>query len=656
MSSATPNSAAGLCADGDALLAEGREEEAEALYRAAVAADPRLPGARQRLAATLYKRGEFAAAEQEAREAGALQPEAPEAQFLLGTILQDAGRQEEAIASFGRCLALAPDHVEARRYRGRLLYASGRPADAVPDLRRAAELAADRLELLHDLAVAQAACGQRAEAEACLERCIALDPDDPELHYELGRAHEADLATPDTEACRAYERALRLNPEHLPARFHLGVIWARRKGSDPGARERALAHLEALAAHPRLLTLLPDAYQVHYALGSLYDDTEAGGSEAEACYRECLRLRPDFAPAYNNLGLLAMQQSRPEEAAEWFKQAIAADPHFETPYHNLCRVCYDQPHQAVRQHLEDLLDRTGEHAPQALFTLLLRLTDAARADAYEATYHKLHEIKNLIAILGARLRSAERALPEDSDRRGGAQEALRLYERIFAAVTDHLAALHEQAPSFEVVDCAAIVERVLWQLKERQPDGVEVDLCLASAPPEIKGDRRLLGQLFHNVVANAYEAMAEQGGRLTVRGELIRPAPRGPAWGLRVLFDDTGPGLDPEQARRAFRPGYTTKPGGSGYGLAIAAQVARAHGGAIRLEEPPAKHGLRVVVELPLNSQAMPATERMRLRPVVMEEWEHLVPADIEALDAQARRAPSAEHPPAAESTGSRDE
>jgi len=645
-----PSSVGELCADGDALLAQGREEEAEALYRAAVATDPELPGARQRLAAALYKRGEFAAAEHEARVAAALQPEAPEAHFLLGTVLQDTGRRAEAIACFERCIALAPEHAEAHRYRGRLLYQSGRPAEAVPDLERAAELAPGRLQPLHDLAVALAACGEWAEAEASFGRCLALSPDDPELWYELGRTHEADLSTPDADACRAYERALQLNPDHLPARFHVGVIWARRKTGDPTARERALEYLEALVAHPRLVALFPDAYQVHYALGSLYDDTPASTAEAEASYRECLRLRPDFAPAYNNLGLLAMQQDRPAEAAEWFKQAIAADPHFETAYHNLCRVCYDQPHQAVCRHLEDLLEQSGDQAPQVLLTLLLRLTDAAKADAYEASYHKLHEIKNLIAVLGARLRSAERVLPAEGDARGGIEEALRLYERIFAAVTEHLAALHEQAPNFEVVDCAGVVERVLWQLKERQPEGVEVDLRLAAALPAITGDRRLLGQLFHNVIANAYEAMAEGGGVLRISSELVRPAPSGPAWGLRLLFDDTGPGLGPEQARRAFRPGYTTKPGGSGYGLAVAAQVARVHGGTIRLEEPPAAHGLRVVVELPLNAQVIPATERIRLRPVVMEEWEHLVPADIEALDAQARGGPAADAPRPSES------
>ncbi len=558
------------------------------------------------------------------------------------------------MASFSRCIELAPGHVEAHRYRGRLLYRSGRPADAIPDLRRAVELAPDRVEAVHDLAVAHVAGGQWTQAVAWFERCTELSPNDAELYYELGRAHEADLRTPDAEASQAYQRALELNPDHLPARFQLGLICARRKHADPTAREAALAHLAPLVSHPRLVELFPDAYQVYYALGSLYDDSEGERAQAERCYRECIRLRADFAPAYNNLGLLAMQQQQPGEAAEWFKLAIIANPEFETPYHNLCRVCYDQPYEAAQQHVEDLIEHTGEHAPQAMFTLLLRLIDAAKADAYEASYHKLHEVKNLIAMLGARLRKLERALAEDEGQRATAQELLRLYERIFAAVTEHLSALHEREPDFEVVDCAEIVEKVLWQLKERQPEGVEVELQMTGPLPEIKGDRRLLGQLFENVIANAYEAMAQGGGQLTIRSELIRPGPPGaasaPAWGLRLLFDDTGRGLDPEELRRAFRPGYTTKEGGSGYGLAVAAQVARAHGGAIRLQTPPTAQGLRVVVELPLNFQAIPATQRVRLRPVVMEDWEQLVYAEIEELDSRGPQPPAHGTQPAGES------
>jgi signal transduction histidine kinase len=67
---------------------------------------------------------------------------------------------------------------------------------------------------------------------------------------------------------------------------------------------------------------------------------------------------------------------------------------------------------------------------------------------------------------------------------------------------------------------------------------------------------------------------------------------------LRVAVRDDGPGLTPEQRRRAFEPFYTTKAKGTGLGLAIVRRLVEAHGGRIDLGDAEGP-GAELVLVLP---------------------------------------------------------
>jgi two-component system sensor histidine kinase HupT/HoxJ len=106
-----------------------------------------------------------------------------------------------------------------------------------------------------------------------------------------------------------------------------------------------------------------------------------------------------------------------------------------------------------------------------------------------------------------------------------------------------------------------------------------------------------LQQVFTNLVANAADAMAEKGGRLTVVVES--------AAGLaRVAVGDTGPGIPPERLEKIFQPFFSTKltRGGTGLGLTISYDIVRRHGGDLRASSPPGQ-GACFVVELPLQPE-----------------------------------------------------
>ncbi len=128
----------------------------------------------------------------------------------------------------------------------------------------------------------------------------------------------------------------------------------------------------------------------------------------------------------------------------------------------------------------------------------------------------------------------------------------------------------------------------------RQVVGLETRLKvdLASGPElAIQGDRDQLEQLLINVVRNAVDAASETGGGVLVSWRVNNGY-------LELLVEDEGPGLS--NTSNLFVPFFTTKPGGSGIGLALSRQIAEGHGGMLTLENREKRSGCEARLRLPL--------------------------------------------------------
>lgn len=102
----------------------------------------------------------------------------------------------------------------------------------------------------------------------------------------------------------------------------------------------------------------------------------------------------------------------------------------------------------------------------------------------------------------------------------------------------------------------------------------------ADAEAEVPGDLEQLRQVFMNLALNAVQSM-EPGGELRVALE----AQPQECW--RVIFADTGAGIPAEDLKRIFDPFYTTRPKGSGIGLAVVHSILSAHEATIDVESEP---------------------------------------------------------------------
>ncbi len=120
--------------------------------------------------------------------------------------------------------------------------------------------------------------------------------------------------------------------------------------------------------------------------------------------------------------------------------------------------------------------------------------------------------------------------------------------------------------------------------------GSKVRLKISTPAEEIFvfGDETQLSQVFQNLALNAREALDDEGEieisirKVKVSSEMGLDLPAGDY--AEVLFRDNGPGIPEDQVARVFEPYFSTKPGGSGLGLALVQSILKNHGGQVIIE------------------------------------------------------------------------
>ncbi len=131
-------------------------------------------------------------------------------------------------------------------------------------------------------------------------------------------------------------------------------------------------------------------------------------------------------------------------------------------------------------------------------------------------------------------------------------------------------------PEREMVDIKEIVREMTALLrKEAVRHSIKIYSELGEDIPNVLADRVQLQQVFMNLMLNAIEAMKGTGGKLTISS---RSTPQGH---VTVSIGDTGVGLSVENTERIFDAFHTTKPQGTGMGLAITRSIVDAHGGRV---------------------------------------------------------------------------
>ena len=188
-----------------------------------------------------------------------------------------------------------------------------------------------------------------------------------------------------------------------------------------------------------------------------------------------------------------------------------------------------------------------------------------------------HEIKQPIAAAMTSANSCIEWLahePPNLDRARAAAAKIDKYGNRAAEIIDHIRSLYRKSPpQSEATDVNEIVHEIFTLL---QDEAIRYSIAmrpeLAGELPKIKADRVQLQQVFMNLMLNAIEAMRDEGGELTVKSQRQDGQ-------LLFSVSDTGPGLPVGKVDQIFSAFFTTKPQGSGMGLAISRTIVESHGG-----------------------------------------------------------------------------
>src|SRR2546423_562234 len=205
-----------------------------------------------------------------------------------------------------------------------------------------------------------------------------------------------------------------------------------------------------------------------------------------------------------------------------------------------------------------------------------------------------HEVKNPLNSMRLWLENLKESLPKDQD--GGAQQAVQVLDkeidRLDAVVKRFLDFTRPMDVRLEATQLADVLKEVLEVAQPQlRLSKVHVAQLLPIDVPEVYVDRALLKQAVLNLVLNAVEAMPN-GGQLRLmlsrRGEMAE-----------ITVTDTGRGIPPENRQKIFQLFFTTRPGGSGIGLASTFRIVQLLNGSIDFTSEVGR-GTTFRIELPL--------------------------------------------------------
>ena len=242
----------------------------------------------------------------------------------------------------------------------------------------------------------------------------------------------------------------------------------------------------------------------------------------------------------------------------------------------------------VVKHGENIIERRAEER----LKLEEKLRGAEHLSAIgEMTAGVSHEIRNPLGIIksSAQLMQKKMAKLDPSSSIPGiiVEESTRL-DRI---ITDFLDFAKPKIADLRPCSLEEIIDKNIAFLSSSDEHKEMTIIREYQDAPDILGDPAMLYQAFLNIFLNAFQAMDQTNGRITIT-----------TWHesgfVHAAFTDTGPGIDEDILKKIWTPFFTTKEMGTGLGLGIIKNIIQAHQGEINISNA-APHGTRVEIRLP---------------------------------------------------------
>ncbi|MBW2107754.1 MAG: PAS domain-containing protein [Deltaproteobacteria bacterium] len=197
----------------------------------------------------------------------------------------------------------------------------------------------------------------------------------------------------------------------------------------------------------------------------------------------------------------------------------------------------------------------------------------------------LSSIKGLATYFGQKF---EAGTPDRESARVMVQEV----DRLNRAVSELLEFARPPGVNPRATDVKKLLQHSLLLVQQdAMARNIKLDLSVSDETAQVCVDPERFSQALLNLYLNAIHAMSK-GGVMSVK---VSPGRSGY---IEIEIADTGQGIAPADVEKIFDPYYTTKPGGTGIGLAIVHKIVEAHGGRIKVKSKPGK-GTIFTIQIP---------------------------------------------------------
>jgi signal transduction histidine kinase len=206
---------------------------------------------------------------------------------------------------------------------------------------------------------------------------------------------------------------------------------------------------------------------------------------------------------------------------------------------------------------------------------------AAAGEMAAALAHELNQPLTALTAYGA---ACEKMLTDDQESNPTLHQAVQRMvaeaNRAAEVVRRLKDFFRSGAIRLEVVSLVDLIDTAVRPFRA-QAVTRNIQLIVGDIPPEarLQGDRLQLEVVLRNLLANAFDALADHAvpfGRVKISVQ-VRPNHR-----IAIMVEDNGPGPSPDMATQLFEPFSSTKSSGLGLGLAISRAIAEAHGGSLQ--------------------------------------------------------------------------
>jgi tetratricopeptide (TPR) repeat protein len=275
---------------GEAALAKGDLDQAEAAFRAVLVADPQAAAAYSNLGVIAMRRKQWDSAIRNLKKAQQLAPKVPGIRLNIGIAEYRRANYLAAIPPLASVLRDEPDSLQARYLLGLCYMFVEKYSDALNTLEPLWPKLNNDFMYLYVLGISAFNSGNKTLDQKSLARLLEIGEDKPEFHLLLGKAFLNHYE--NAKALKEFESAAEVNPNLPFLHFNFGMVYQRMRKYDL----------------------------------------------AEAEYRRDIALEPDMAYNYQQLGEIFLSTGRDADAQKAFRDALQHEPRLPTSLLELAKI------------------------------------------------------------------------------------------------------------------------------------------------------------------------------------------------------------------------------------------------------------------------------------------------------------------------------